>query len=202
MPLPLAHAVVGYSFAAASGVRFRKNTLTALLFSLVVANLPDADFLPGALADEPVLYHRTIAHTLPAALLCGLIIGVVLTRFGPRFWEITLLGTLVYASHLFADMVNIGGGNIGVQILWPIDHGWYNINTPLRHGTDEWLHIKRGDSSAGFFSSFVTVSFFRALVLQALIFSPLPILAWWIRRRRFGDASLFDQTPRDRRVDA
>src|SRR5688500_3753233 len=102
MPLPLAHTVVGYSLAAASGVRFRKHIWTALLFSLVVANLPDADFLPGALADQPVLYHRTIAHTLPAALLCGLIIGAVLTRFGRRFWEITLIGFLVYSSHLFA----------------------------------------------------------------------------------------------------
>jgi membrane-bound metal-dependent hydrolase YbcI (DUF457 family) len=201
MPLPLAHAVVGYSFAAASGVRFRKQLLTALLFSLVVANLADADFLPGALADEPVMYHRTIAHTLPAALLCGLIIGAVLTRFGPRFLEMTLVGALVYASHLVADMINLGGGNIGVQILWPLDTGWYTINTPLMHSSDEWLHIKRGQGSSGFFASFVTFSFFRALVLQALIFAPLLIPAWWIRRKRFGAGSLLDQAPRDRRID-
>ena len=82
MPLPLGHAVVGFSVTAASGVPFRRQTLTAILFSIVVANLPDLDFLPGALANTPVLYHRTVAHTLPAALLWVLIIaGMVWVGF-------------------------------------------------------------------------------------------------------------------------
>jgi membrane-bound metal-dependent hydrolase YbcI (DUF457 family) len=184
MPLPLGHTVVGYSFAAATGIRFRRDTWTAILFSLVVANLPDADFLPGALADEPGIYHRTIAHTLPAALLCGLIIGAVLTRFGRRFWEITFLGTLVYSSHLFADMVNFGAGNIGVQILWPFDHGWYNIPTPLA-GTDGGpLVFHRGADSEGFFASFATWQFFRSMLLQALLFTPLLPIGWLIRWKR------------------
>jgi membrane-bound metal-dependent hydrolase YbcI (DUF457 family) len=186
MPLPVGHAVVGYSVAAASGVRFRKQAWTALLFSLVVANLPDADFLPGALADEPILYHRTIAHTLPAAMLCGLIISAVLTRFGPRFREIALLGFLVYASHLFADMVHFGGGNIGVQILWPISDNWYAIKTPFMHSDIPALHFDRGDDSAGFFAAFVSLQFVRALFAQALVFSPLLLIAWWIRWKRFG----------------
>lgn len=185
MPLPLGHAVVGYSVAAASGVRFRQRTWTALLFSLVVANLPDADFLPGALADDPVLYHRTIAHTLPAAVLCGLIISAVLTRFGRRFWEIALLGFLVYASHLFADMLHFGGGNIGVQILWPVSDAWYAIKTPFMHSRIPALHFNRGDDSAGFFASFISWQFLRALFVQGLVFSPLLLLGRWIRWKRF-----------------
>jgi membrane-bound metal-dependent hydrolase YbcI (DUF457 family) len=188
MPLPIGHAVVGYSFAAASGVRFRKHAWTALLFSVVVANLPDADFLPGALADRPVLYHRTIAHTIPAAMLCGLIISAVLTRFGRRFWEIALLGTLVYASHLFADMVHFGGGNIGVQILWPLSDNWYAIKTPLMGERIEALHFTRGDDSAGFFASFLSWQFVRAMLLQGLLFAPLLLPAWWIRWKRYGDS--------------
>ena len=184
MPLPVAHSMVGYSFAAASGVRFRRDTFTALLFSIVVANLPDLDFLPGALANEPVLYHRTIAHTIPAALLCGLIIGVVLTRFGKRFWEIALLGALVYSSHLFADMVNFGGGNIGVQILWPLSDAFYHIPTPLMHMDTHMLRFERGTDSGGFFASFFSFQFLRALTLQALLFAPLLLPAWWIRWKR------------------
>lgn len=183
MPLPLAHTVTGYAFAAATGVRFRKHAVTAVLFSVVVANLPDLDFIPGALANEPVLYHRTIGHTLPAALLCGLIIGAVVTKFGPRFWEIAFLGFVVYSSHLLADMVHFGGGNIGVQIFWPFDQAWYAIKTPLMHGTHPALHFKRGQDSAGFFASFFSFQFIRASVLQALIFVPLLFPAWWIRAR-------------------
>ena len=180
--------MVGYSFAAASGVRFRRDTWTAILFSLVVANLPDADFLPGALANQPVLYHRTIAHTLPAAVVVGLIIAAVITRFGTRFWEIALLGFLVYSSHMFADMVHFGGGNVGVQILWPLSGGWYTIRTPLSDSASPWLIFHRPGDSAGFFASFFSFQFIRAVILQALLFAPLLLPAWWIRWKRFGDS--------------
>jgi membrane-bound metal-dependent hydrolase YbcI (DUF457 family) len=183
MPLPLAHSIVGYSVAAASGIRFRRETMTAILFAVVVANLPDSDFLPGALAGEPVLYHRTVAHTLPAAIVCGLIVGIVLTRFGKRFWEITLLGTVVFASHLVADMFDLTGTNFGVQILWPLSDNWYAIPTPLsRHA--EWFNFDRGETSAGFFASFFTLGFMRAVIMQALVFAPLLIPALWVRSKR------------------
>lgn len=184
MPLPLGHAVVGFSVTAASGVQFRRQALTALLFSIVVANLPDLDFLPGALANTPVLYHRTVGHTLPAAMVCGLIVGAVLTRFGARFWEIAILATCVYSSHLIADMVNLGGDNIGVQLLWPLTDNWYSIVTPFADTNGGWLIFKRGDDSAGFFSSLLSLDFVRVQVLQAIIFAPTLLIPWLTRRWR------------------
>ena len=188
MPLPIAHSIVGYAFAAATGIRFRRDTMTAILFSVVVANLPDADFLPGFLANEPSLYHRTIAHTLPAAVVCGLIVGVVLTRFGKRFWEITLLGTVVFASHLFADMLNLTGNNIGVQILWPFSDNWYSIDTPFSRYA-EWFNFERGEDSSGFVASFLSFSFVRAVLAQSVVFAPILIPALWLRRRKTARAS-------------
>lgn len=184
MPLPIAHSIAGYAFAAATGVRFRRDTWTALIFSVVVANLPDLDFIPGTLADSPVLYHRTIAHTIPAAIVCGVIIGAVLTRFGRRFWEISFLGAFVYGSHLFADMIHFGGGNAGIQILWPFSDAWYVIRTPLSNTHNEWLVFERGADSKGFLASFFSTNFLIALILQALLFLPLLIPAWWIRWKR------------------
>lgn len=183
MPLPLAHTIVGYSAAAATGVRFRRDARTALLFSVVIANLPDADFLPGALRNEPVLYHRTIAHTLPAALVVALIVALVMTRLRGRFVEIFLLAFLVYASHLFADMVDFGGGNIGVRILWPLSDASYRILTPWSGHTTSPLVFHRGSDTSGFFASFGGFGFVRALLLQALLFAPLLIPAWLIRSK-------------------
>lgn len=189
MPLPLGHTIVGYSFAASTGVQFRRQALTTVLFCMVVANLPDLDFLPGALANEPVLYHRTIAHTLPAALVCGLIVGAVLTRFGGRFREITLLAILVYASHLLADMVDFGANNIGVQLFWPLSEHWVSIRTPWSGSDGGWLVFHRGQDSAGFFASFITGEFFRAQLAQALVFAPLLAVPWLLRRVRVRSAS-------------
>ena len=194
MPLPIAHSIVGYSFAAATGIRFRRDTMTAILFSIVVANLPDTDFLPGFLRNEPSLYHRTVAHTLPAALLCGLIIGAVLTRFGKRFWEITLLGTVVFASHLVADMINLTGNNIGIQILWPFSDSWYSIKTPFGRYAD-WFNYDRGVDSSNFIESFFSWGFIRAVTMQSLVFAPLLVPALWLRRRR-GDAPPFTHDAR------
>ena len=182
MPLPLAHTLVGYSVAAATGIRFRRNTRTALLFSVVVANLPDLDFIPGILRNEPVLYHRTIAHTIPAGIVCALIIATILTRFRGRFAEMVLLGLLVYTSHLVADMVNFGGGNGGVQMLWPFSNAWFTIPTPLANDMHSPLVFVRGADTSGFLSAFSGIGFLRASILQALLFSPLLIPAWLIRK--------------------
>ncbi|HEX6559264.1 MAG TPA: metal-dependent hydrolase [Longimicrobiales bacterium] len=183
MPLPLAHTIVGYSVAAATGVRFRRERRTAILFSLFVANMPDVDFLPGALRDQPSLYHRTIAHTIPAGIVCALITTLVITRFRGRFREMFLLGLLVYCSHLVADMVNFSGGNPGVQILWPLSTDWFSIPTPFAHQANSPLNFDRGVGSISFFESFRGLGFFRALLLQALLFAPLLPLAWWIRSK-------------------
>lgn len=188
MPLPLAHTLVGYCVTASSGIRFRRDTSTALLFSVVVANLPDLDFLPGALADVPGLYHRGVGHTIPAAIIAGLVVAAAVTRFRGRFPEMALLGCLVYGSHLLADMVHFGGGNIGVQILWPLSDAYYAIQTPLSNSTSHLLHFARGDDTHGFAWSFVTWQFVRASLLQALLFAPLLIPALimrsWRERRR------------------
>lgn len=174
-------------------MQFRRHAFTAVLFSLVVANLPDLDFLPGALANQPVLYHRTIAHTLPAAVVCALIVGAVLTRFGPRFWEITLLAAIVYTSHLLADMLDFGGSNFGVQLLWPLTDHWYSIRTPWSDTDGGWLIFQRGDDSMGFFASLLSADFLRVQLLQALIFAPLllvPLLTRKWRRRRSAEDRL------------
>jgi hypothetical protein len=107
----------------------------------------------------------------------------VVTQFGQRFWQIAFLGFVVYSSHLFADMVHFGGGNIGVQILWPLDQGWYAIKTPLMHTRYPGLHFTRGADSAGFVAAFFSFQFIRAAVLQALLYVPLLFPAWWIRSR-------------------
>ena len=184
MPLPLAHTVVGYSVAAATGVRFRRDTRTALLFSVVVANLPDIDYLPGVLNDTPVLYHRTAMHTLFAAALCALVVAAIVTRFRGRFSEILLLAFLVYTSHLVADMIDWGGGNGGVPILWPASTAYYTIVTPWTHTSGGALDFKRGADTTRWVHSFAALGFLRALVLQALVFAPLLLPAWWIRSRR------------------
>jgi membrane-bound metal-dependent hydrolase YbcI (DUF457 family) len=184
MPLPLAHTIVGYSAAAMTGVRFRRNAWTAVLFSVVVANLPDLDFLPGALANEPVKYHRTIAHTLPAALVVAFIIAAILTRFRRRFGEIFILAFLVYSSHLFADMFNFMAGNIGVQILWPFSEGWYTIRTPFENSHSPLLNFSRGSDASSFLASFFSWQFIRAMMMQALLFSPFLLFARWFRSYR------------------
>jgi len=169
--------------AAATGIRFRRDTGTALLFSIVVANMPDFDFLPGALRNAPGLYHRTVAHTIPAAIVCSLIVALVVTRLRGRFTEIFVLSLLVYCSHLAADMINFGGSNRGVQLLWPFSDAWFSIWTPLASQVHSPLVYSRGQGTRGFFADFAGFEFLRALILQGLLFAPLLLVGWSIRRK-------------------
>ena len=189
MPFPLGHAIVGYSFAAASGIRFRRDLWTAVLFSLVVANLPDIDFLPGVLRDTPALYHRTVTHTLLGAIVCAVIIATLLTRFRGRFGQIALISFLVYASHLLADMIDLGGGNIGVRLFWPITDSSYRILTPYSDLARSPFAFDRGHGTSGFTQSLLSWPFLRVMLLQALLFLPLVPLGQLIRRWRSRDGA-------------
>ena len=81
-------------------------------------------------------------------------------------------------------MVDLGGYNIGVQLLWPLTENWYSIQTPFSATDGGWLTFNRGEDSAGFFASLLTLDFLRVQLLQGLTFAPTLLIPWLAHRRR------------------
>ncbi|HEV7902492.1 MAG TPA: metal-dependent hydrolase [Pyrinomonadaceae bacterium] len=115
MPLPIAHALVGASLAAAihtrpASLRYR----VALVSGALLANAPDLDFfLVFALHSRA--WHRGFTHSLLfAAFVCLLF---VLT-FGTRRLRDALAYGLAFASHCLLDFLTTKAGG-GLELFWP-----------------------------------------------------------------------------------
>lgn len=128
MPSTVGHALCGVSCLLAANTAkpasiplFPRN---ALLF-MVLANLPDIDFLIGyAVAGDPHAYHQGPTHSLLFALVAGVIAGFAWRgRLGR--WPAAAVFSATILSHDVIDMLAgpAPGFNrsAGLALLWPFD---------------------------------------------------------------------------------
>lgn len=107
-----------------------------LILSVVTSTLPDADVLGFRLgvAYGDLLGHRGLTHSLPFALVIGLlVVGLAyraVPRFGRLWWGLLAWFTLLTASHGFQDALTDGG--LGVAFFSPFDPSRYFLPwTPI-----------------------------------------------------------------------
>lgn len=102
-----------------------------LLLLILLANLPDFDFLFG-LFGNPNELHRGFTHSFVAAVGFSLGLGLV-WRIVPGFWRSVLLYFAAYGSHLLIDLVTgtrLGWthSGSGIPLFWP----WHQVvSAPL-----------------------------------------------------------------------
>lgn len=115
MPLPIAHALVGASLAAAAhtrpdSLRYR----VAIISGAFLANAPDLDFfLVFALHNRA--WHRGFTHSLAFA---GIVCLLFILTFGARHMRDALAYGLAYTSHCILDFMTTKAGG-GVELFWP-----------------------------------------------------------------------------------
>ncbi|NNK64653.1 MAG: metal-dependent hydrolase, partial [Gemmatimonadetes bacterium] len=122
MPTSVAHIIGGYAALEAGTNRSGRPGIFFLVLIVVVANLPDLDFLPGVLIGDPGLYHRGPSHSIFAA---AAVAGVAGWALGPRLGgarRVALWTFIAYGSHLVLDMLipDPSGGSAGIPALWPL----------------------------------------------------------------------------------
>ena len=178
MPTTLAHAVVGLAAEKAQPARFFPSTLAELAMVAVLANLPDIDFLPGLLVGDPGRFHHGPTHTLLAAVVAGIVVGLVWWRVRGRFWPFAALAFALYASHLLADCVVYDRGQTGLALLRPFIDRPISIYVPIPERVDGMFGFIRGQSAGSFMDSYFSWRGAAAMLLEALLYAPLLLLAW------------------------
>ena len=130
MASPVAHTFAGFwiflARAGQHGKRVFEPTRSPYLLHLgvlvLLANLPDADFLVG-LAFKANEVHRGASHSLAAAI--GVSAGLSLMwQMVSGFWRSALLYVTAYSSHLLIDLctgTRLGwtSSGYGMPLLWP-----------------------------------------------------------------------------------
>ena len=168
MPLPIAHALVGASLAAAIHTRrpdSRRYRL-AIISGALLANAPDLDFFLVFTLHSKA-WHRGFTHSLVFA--CFVCLLFVLT-LGTRRLRDALAYGLAFASHGLLDFLTtkVGGG---VELCWPFSAerlglGWAGLSeVPSRLPPLDilkWLLVE----SALFAPVLLAVLFWRRLLEQ------------------------------------
>ncbi len=181
MPLPFAHSLMGYTIGESSRHRLSRNFWTNAFIFMVLANLPDADFLPGFLMGNPNMYHHHQAHSLGFAALMGILGGAIMWLVQRRFWPYFGLVFAAVGSHLVLDLLTQDFSEPhGMMLLWPLTSEYYDL--PWK----TFLAVHKSDRSADFLGSVLHWNNFRVVVVELAIMLPFAALAtlrrFWIMR--------------------
>ena len=130
MASPIAHTFAGFwiFLILAAQLKTRLATqwrewLPRLSVLILVANLPDLDFLFYCFDRNAKNLHHSFTHSLAFAILIAVALSCV-WRIAPGFWRSTILYFTAYSSHLVIDFftgTKIGWTHtgFGMPLFWP-----------------------------------------------------------------------------------
>lgn len=182
MPLPFAHSLMGYTIAEGASLRLTKSYWLDVLILMLLANLPDIDFLPGYLVGKPNLYHHYQTHSLGFAAIVATLGGLFYWRRRGRFWPYFLLFFTAVSSHLFLDLLTVDSAPpYGMTLFWPFSMQFY-------HGSWEvFAAVHKSEFSRDFFASLFHPMNLRVVLLELAVM--LPIAGLVRALKRFGASS-------------
>jgi len=181
VPSPVGHSLIGLSigllYAWPRG-RLSEGFLNTvyryrapLFASIVLANLPDVDYVPGILTGDLNAYHHQYTHTLGWVLLVSVGLWACWKAFRPGIgWREGLFVFACLASHLVADMLTDDGSYpFGIMLYWPVSADYVIAPQPLfpRPMKADWAEIFQLHNM-------------RVMAVEFLIAAPLvvAVLAW------------------------
>jgi inner membrane protein len=183
MPLPIGHALAGIAFQQTRPGFFFKNRWYDLFFFMFLANLPDADFLPGFLLGRPNLYHHGIFHSLGAALAVATAGGYFFYLKKKRFWAAATVIFLVFYSHLLLDFFALDFvAPYGLPLFWPFSNRYFIAARPF------FLNITRSPETRNFFISIfnrhnLTAALREIIILGGWVLA-MALLHWQLGKKR------------------
>ena len=176
MPLPIGHTLTGIAFFETHPGMFFKNKWADAFFFIFLANLPDADFLPGLILGFPNLYHHGIFHSLGAALAVAAAVGWIFYQKKQHFWRFSFTVFLIFYSHLLLDFFTKDfAAPYGLPLFWPFTKNYYIAAHPI------FINITRSARSANFFSSLFSRHNLDAALREIILLGGLVILVGIIR---------------------
>ncbi len=181
MPSPVGHALGGLVVSGRLGWDW-----SGVLLVIFIANLPDLDFLPGALVGDLNRYHHMGSHSVFAAVLCGVCFWWVGARWQSYFrlspQRLAMSATLVYLSHLALDSITIDRvAPHGMQLWWPFSEQYVIAPITFLVNVD---HGGLGDSLFAAIGSIFSWHNLGAIGLEVVLILPLVLLIKWYSRRQ------------------
>lgn len=176
MPTPVGHTLMGYIVYTDRKMANWNLTWRDLLIFILVANLPDIDYLPGFLMGKPNKFHHGMTHSISLAVLIGCILGLIYFMKERRnFVKYFFSFSMTYSSHLLLDFLGKDTSYpYGEQLFWPFSNIYFM--SPIAIFSD----VHKASSSKIFIQSLFNWNNLGTVVIEAIIL--LPII-WLIKNR-------------------
>ncbi len=172
--------MMGYVLHDTLPKRNRTVSWKTLFFFIILANLPDIDFLPGFIVGEPNRYHHHyVSHSLGASLVVGFGLALVVCfRDRQRFWSRFALFTSIYFSHIFLDYFSHdSSAPFGVPMFWPLTSEYFISPVPI------FMSIQKSGGSGEFVQSLLVFHNLKAAVWEAVVFVPVLSIIKLVKNR-------------------
>lgn len=183
MPLPIGHTLAGIAFNQIRPGFFFKGRWQDAIFFIFLANLPDADFLPGILLGHPNLYHHGAFHSLGAALAVSAMGGYFFYLKKKSFWATATGIFLVFSTHLLLDFFSRDlAAPFGLPIFWPFSQRYFIAAHPI------FLNIARSGHTRDFFPSLFNRHNLEGALREILLLGGLAVavglVRFWRQKKR------------------
>ena len=179
MSSPIGHSLAGLSICfltpnyllhlQGGGLRTGWKTL---LFCIIIACLPDIDFLPGIFVGNINYYHHKGTHSIFFALVISLAVWAVAKKNNRVKWG--FLAFMLILSHLAIDYVAIDHiAPFGMPLLWPISGKYFYFKYAFLP------EVLRGSSVMTIFNRHNLYT----VMVEMIIFLPIAFLSYTRRLR-------------------
>src|SRR5690606_23595587 len=147
--------------------------------AVLLANLPDFDFLPGILLADAGRFHREASHSLAAAVVVGVVAGLAAAGTRAGAWRIGLVSAAFYASHLVLDFFSEDpAAPVGQPVFWP-----FRAEPVISPWTPFLGVVHDGTGLGEFVASVLTGANLVVLAREVVVLGPVLGLAWLAARR-------------------
>ena len=168
MPLPVAHGLVGAGVVAALLPSDEPGRWKWLALGAFLGVAPDFDYALNWLRVSRGGWHHGFTHSIPFALVVGLVAIIVLRQWNVRSF---LIITAAYVSHTLLDYMLTESR--GVSLWWPFTNYRYKLRLPNP------IDYTWSDDS---FSQ-AAIDLLKISLIELLIFAPILLAVILIRRK-------------------
>ncbi len=195
MPLPILHSYAGYAIYKGSQKQSRQSGFKWLVFLMILANLPDLDFLPGVLLGHASHFHRGVSHSLGFAVLAAFASALALKVFCRKPFK-KMLGVCFVACFSHAVLDSFTGSSRA--IFWPLPFSGFSAFSGLHMDEHVMFGAVSGFSDFLFMLSspvFIGRVLGETAILAALLFMEKAVVLYregaMPQLRRLATSALF-----------
>ena len=180
MCTPVGHSLAGLALFYATGNKSAKEDTRRLGWFILLANLPDFDFIPGILIGDPGRFHHGVTHSIGFVLLIAFMAWLWgKPALANNRFMIFNLSDLLVGSHLLIDWLTWdppGNDAQCIPLFWP----WSDASflSPITI----FNRVERQD-----LLSYETLSNnLSGLVIETAVLLPFVLLARWMMLQRIN----------------